>query len=143
MADPVTWIALGTIAAGQVQQGREENKIARRQAALKRKEGLADLSESQQIAKQERRKAELAQSRATALAAASGSAMDSPNIVDTIADIDARGEYNALAALYSGGTSMKQKYSEAKSLEKSGRAAQRAGYIDAISTMASGTGGFG
>lgn len=57
---------------------------------------------SQKKAEEERRQAELAVSRARAVAAAGGTTTTDVGIMNELAKIDREGEYNALTALYEG-----------------------------------------
>lgn len=114
MADPVTMAALGTYAAtaatvasagigaatgiagasASKQQARMQSEIADRRANEERVAG-------QQAASEEKRKADLAQSRLGAVAGASGSGASDPTVMDIWGDIEAKGDVNAGRAMAS------------------------------------------
>lgn len=113
MADPITmgFMIAGTAmqAGATIAQGELSAEMGKIQATQLRQQALADQAESQVIARQERKKSALMSSRVKALTASSGTGLESPNVVQVLADIDQRGEYNALAALYTGETSARSK----------------------------------
>lgn len=96
-------------AIGTIGQGNLAKAMGIMQAKQLRQQALADQASSQVVAGQERKKAEYLKSRVRSLAGASGTGMDSPDIVNTISDIDQQGAFNALSALYSGQTSADSK----------------------------------
>lgn len=122
-------------AYGTIAQGNANEAMGRLQAAQLRKQALADEAQSQIIASEERKKADYLQSRVQSLAGASGTGMDSPNIVNTMADIDEQGAYNALAALYSGTTSARSKNLAARMAEIEGKSSKRSANMQAGSTI--------
>lgn len=134
-ASALPYITAGVSAAQTVAQGNVQEQIANIEARQQREQALADQAEAQAAARLERRRAEHLKSRATALAAASGTAVDSPNVADAISDIDAQGEYNALAALYSGSTSARSRNYAAALAKGRGRSAKRASYSQAGGTV--------
>lgn len=129
-------------AYGTIAQGNANEAMAKLQASQLRKQALADEAQSQIIASEERKKADYLQSRVQALAGASGTGMDSPNIVNTMADIDEQGAYNALAALYSGTTSARSKNLAANLAIAEGRSSRRSGNMQAGSTILTSAGGW-
>lgn len=107
--------AYGTLAGGKA--AREMGEIEKAQyyeRALK----VEAVAQREAIA--ERDKAGLYKSRAKAVTAASGFAADDPGATRIQQDLEAQGEYNAMAALYSG-------YQESKDLRNQGNVAQTEG----------------
>ena len=138
MAGPLMLAGTMMTAGATIAHGSIQSEMATLQARQLRDQAVAAEAESVIIAKGERKKAELLSSRAKALAAASGTGMDSPNTINTLADIDERGAYNALAALYTGKTSSRSKRiaSAFKDVESSNIKLQS--FMDAGSTVLSG-----
>lgn len=92
---------------------------------------------SQRQAIDERRDADLAASRALALAAASGGGADDPTVVNNIAKISGEGEYRALTALYNGDVEARQMEQDAIARRKEAKNVKRAGYLEAAGTIIS------
>lgn len=106
------WMAAGSAvleAYGLVEQGR----IARIQAGREKlyrelavwnaeREGAIAVAVSQRQALEERRQADLAASRALAVAASSGGGASDPTIVDILSRTKGEGHYRARVALYEG-----------------------------------------
>lgn len=81
--------------------GRQEREAAEFKAAQLEQDAGQQQAAAQRAAREERRRARFAQSRALALAAASGGASD-PGVIDIISDLAAEGEYRALTDIYQG-----------------------------------------
>lgn len=79
-----------------------KSAIARRQAVLDKQKANEEAALGQRNAETQQRKADLVQSRARALAAASGTVATSPTEIAIEQDIAAQGGYNALSSLYEG-----------------------------------------
>jgi hypothetical protein len=122
-------------AGGSIFGGIAANKAAKAEAGqLKTQAGL-ERATSQREAMEERRQARLLNSRALAVAAASGGAVDDPSVVNLMADIDAEGEYRALTQLYEGETEARGLEAQAKARRKEGRNAKIAGFINAGASL--------
>jgi len=134
-AAALPYISAGASVGAQLGQANAEQQIAEIQARQLRKQSIADKASAVQEAKLERRKSEFLQSRVTALAASSGSAVASVDIQNALSDIDEQGEYNALAALYSGYSSADSKSYAADVASASGKAAKASGYGAAGATI--------
>lgn len=114
---------------GEFRAGRAAKKSAFSEAKqLERRAGLTRAS-SQRAAVEERRDARYLASKARARAAASGAGVSDPTLVDIFADIDAGGEYNALARLFEGEEAARGDEFAAKIRRREGRAAKTAGKI--------------
>lgn len=123
---------VGSIVSGnsQAKQLKSEAKQLERNAGLER-------ATSQRQSIEERRQAELASSRALALAAASGGGADDPTVVNTIADIEGEGEYRALTALYNGDQSARGMEDEAAARRKEAKNIKRASIFKAVGSVLS------
>lgn len=108
-----------------ISQGREVRKAGKAEAQQLRQQARADIAASQIDAKAERKRAELLASRLVSIAGASGTSSASPDIINQLAEIDERGAYNSLAALYSGKTSARTKNLAARQREKQGKRAEK------------------
>ena len=125
-------------AAGSVLGGKATKKANYAEAAgLERMAGQTRAS-SQRESIEQRREADLAQSRALALAAAGGGGASDPTVVDIISDLEGEGEYRALTALYNGEEQARGYEDEAKARRKAGKNAKTAGIISGVSTVLSG-----
>lgn len=118
-------------------EGEAANSFAKIKAKQLNRQAIADKAESVQVAKHERKKATLLASRVTALAASSGAGVSSPDIQNSLSDIDEQGEYNALAALYSGESSAQSKRYAASVARAEGKFARKQSYLKAGATIMS------
>lgn len=97
---------------------------------------------AQRQAAEERRKSQYAQSRALALAAASGDA-SSPGVVDIISDLAGEGEYRRLTAMYEGEDRARALRQQAASLRYGGAVAYQAGKTNATASILRGASSMG
>lgn len=112
----MSWVAVGITAAsvgmtligGQQQAKAAKLEGQQRKAAADAEATVLESNATQQVAVAQRnmidatRVAKLAESRATALAAASGGGATSPTALKVVADIAREGSYNSAKALYQG-----------------------------------------
>ena len=124
LAAALPYITAGLSIGQTIGQANTAEQLAQIEADQLKKQAVADTAASVQTAKQERRRAELLNSRVRALAAASGTSLASPDIQNTLAEIDQQGEYNALAALHAGATSAQSQRFAAKTARGRGSRAQ-------------------
>lgn len=137
----MSWIAVGVVGVSVVTSlaaGQQAKKAAKKEAELTR-EGAASRQEAanfeanvlevqatQKIAAAQRdmldvqRVTKLAESRAQALAAASGGGATSPTALNVIAGLAKEGAYNGARALYSGEEAARTMRLQAQELRKSG-----------------------
>lgn len=123
---------------GQLQQGKMQNLQAQLDAAQREREARAVEAESQREAGQATKRARLLESRARAVAAASGAGTDNTNVENILGDISAEGEYQRLAALYSGQTDANLSRYAAGVTRREGRARQSASRYGAFTSFLSG-----
>lgn len=122
-------------AGGSIFGGLSANKAAKAEARQLETQAGLERATSQRQAMEERRQARLLNSRALAVAAASGGGADDPSIVNLMSDIDGEGAYRALAALYEGETEAQGMEAQAKARRKEGKNAKIAGFINAGSSL--------
>jgi propanediol dehydratase small subunit len=108
----------------------QEAKQLRKKAKARRAEATAEAGE-------ERRKGRFVQSRAQAVAAASGGSLADPTIINIMGDLAADAEFNALTALYEGDTEAKGLRAQASVAKKRGRAALVVSAFDEAESLAS------
>jgi hypothetical protein len=113
--------ATGLKFVGKWKAAKEEKRAAYAQAAAMRKKAGAKRAEGQHSAEEEQRQADLIESRAVAVAAASGGGVDNPTVTRLRAEIDAEGDYRALIRRYSADYEAQQLEEGATEAEVSGR----------------------
>ena len=122
--------------AQQQAQADQEQAIATNEEKLYEAEQLnyqagQTRATAQRAARDEIRKERILQSRAIALAADSGGAVSSPDLVNLIGGIEGEGEYRALTALYEGGTAARGQELMAEARKREGADALKAAGIAA------------
>lgn len=138
MADPLTWISIGSTllgAFGQYQAGQDAAAMADAQQQAKEYEakqmeqqaGQARASSQRQFINEKRRK-DLAESKAIAINAAGGGSSLDPSVVDILGDLESEGSYNQATALYEG-------EDRARDLESGADMARYQGEIDHIAGL--------
>ena len=135
MAAALPYITAAASVASSIGQASAQEQVAKIEADQLRKQGIASQAESVQTAKFERKRAEQLQSRVKALAASSGSSISSPDIQNALSDIDEQGEYNALAALYTGKTASNSRMYAADVAIGRGKQAKSDGYTKSAGTI--------
>lgn len=130
-------------AAGHVYGGKQIRKAKKAEAKqLKRRAGLTRAT-AQRLGAEERREARYVMSAARARAAAGGGGVSDPTVVNILADIEARGEYNALVRNWEGEEEAIGLESAAKIAKREGKAAEIAGWTRGIATIMESAQGFG
>jgi hypothetical protein len=145
MAAALPYIAAAgaTIAAySSVQQGKAANRAAQFEAGQMEHNAKEARAASQRDAMEQRRRAEVAQSRALAVAAASGAGALDPTVIELIGDIEAEGDLNARTALYAGEERGKGMEAQAGARRYEGAEMKRAANMKAFSTILSSAGSF-
>ena len=132
----VAGVALGAKAARD--RGKAEKASAFDQARQLEHRAGVTRGASQRAAVRELDVAENIQSRALALAAASGAGVTNPTVLNIMADIQAEGEYRSLTQIFTGEDEARGMEAQAKSLRNTGVALARAGDFTAASTILSG-----
>lgn len=138
MAAIVPFIPLILGAGGTLMQGDAANRDAKSQAMQLQQQAGQDRAVAQLEAGNRRRSARYAQSRALALAAASGAGASDPSVVNIISGLEGEGEFGALAAMYEGETSARGLEYAGKTQRSEGKAARNASYLKAGTTLLSG-----
>lgn len=80
----------------------QEREQARLEALMLQREANDDRATSQRAAEEARRAARLRQSKALALAAASGASAADPDVINILGGLQGEGDYNAAVELYKG-----------------------------------------
>lgn len=124
-------------AAGSIMSGNAANKAAKFEAAQMTQQAGQERAASQRQAIEQRRQAGLANSRVTAVAAASGAGATDASVLDIQGDNAATGEYNALSALYSGEEKARGLEMGAVAKRYEGANAAQAGKMQAVGTILS------
>ena len=124
-------------ARGTYERGKTANEAAKFQAAQMEQLSGQQIAASQRHAADESRSARYLQSRALALAAASGAGTGG-SAQDIIANIAKEGAYRSALALYEGNEAARQSRLRAAAARYSGAAAARAGRTGAFTTLLAG-----
>lgn len=136
MAAATALQAGSSIAAGNAARREGNFKAAQLDQAAGQERATA-----QRQAIEETRKADLATSRAEAVAGASGTG--GKGITDIIGGIQGQGEYNALTALFNGEEQARGMELQGATARMQGRAARKAGVMTAVTTIASNAASYG
>lgn len=141
MAQLAKWTGIaGTVmsAGGALYSGREAKRAADAEADQLRSRATARRAEAQRSASEERRQTRFAKSRAQAVVAAGGGSTADPSIVRYMADLEAGGEYDALARLHEGYEEASGLEDVARARQREGKAMRKAGTLRAVTTALSG-----
>lgn len=130
-------LAIGTAMSvgGTIMQGRMAENAAKLEQWQYNENAKRTRVASQQVADQYISQADLLQSRAKAVAAASGAG--GVQVDNIISDIGAEGEYRALMALYNGETTARTQEFAGEAAMYEGTSAKRASYLKAGGTVLS------
>jgi hypothetical protein len=138
MAGFAAFIPYIVAAAGTLLQGASAKQAAESEASQLESIAGQTRAASQREMANRRRAARYAQSRAQALAAASGAGASDPSVVDLISDLEGEGEYGALAAMFEGEDRARGLEFGATLSRKQGQAAMSSSALKAGSTLLSG-----
>lgn len=132
--------AAGTVISANQQRnaGIQSQMNADFEASQMERQAGQELAVSQRQAEQARRESRYAQSRAQAVAAASGAGATDPTVVNLIGGIEKEGEYNALTALYNGQQNADALRTGGSIKRQTGKAYRSAGNTNAFATVLSG-----
>lgn len=109
------------------------------EAAQLEQNALTEVAASQRVGMEEERRAELAQSRALALAAASGGGASDPTVTKIISDLAGEGSYRKSVALYEGEERARQMRLGAWARRKEGEAGLQGGLASQRAFQTAGT----
>lgn len=124
-------------AAGTLASGKAEKQASFSQAKQLNQQAGQERAASQRMALQNRREADVAASRATAFAAASGGSATDPTVTKIVSDIAGQGEFNALTSLYNGEERARGMEYGAKVKIAEGSNAKKASQTKALGTILS------
>lgn len=122
-------------AGSQIGAGKKARKAAEADALQYEQRANEEEAISQRAAEERRYESVLLQSRALAVAAASGAGASDPTIVNAIARIAGRGDLAARGELYRGKTTGNRYRYAAAARRYEGKDAERAGTVGAAATM--------
>lgn len=125
---------------GSIQQGRAANAMAKFEARQLEQQAGQVRAAGQRDAEERVREARLAQSRALAVAGASGGSVSDPNVLRVLSGIAAEGQRGFQTEMYNAGTQAENLRAQAVATRASGKAARNAGYIGAASNVLQGAG---
>lgn len=125
---------------GTIASGVASNRAAQQDALNMEAQGKEELAASQREALAKRREASIINSRAQALAAASGAGAgdDAPTIIKLMSQTASEGEYNAQSALFGGRSRKMGMIQGAKSRRAEGKASLLGSVFSGFGTMAKG-----
>lgn len=132
-------IPFAIAALGTVIQGEAADRNSKIEGAQLQQQAGQSRAEGQLRAVQERRSARYVQSRALAVAAASGAGASDPTVVNLISDIAGEGEFRALTSLYEGESAGNKMEYGAKIRRREGKAAATSSALNAAGTLLSGS----
>ena len=143
--------ALGSMRSGDAaaEAGADQQRLAEFQAAQLEQNAKQQIAVGQRQSAEDLRQSRLLQSRAIAVAAASGGGAMDPTVLNIIGGIDAAGHYAAESSIYNAKETARGMKDQAKALRYSGGQAAEAGKVarlgsrmSAFSTVLSGYSGF-
>ena len=137
--------ALGAVASvisaiGGVVSGIAANNQAEYEAQQQEMQGKEEFASSQRDAQQQRKEAEIVNSRAQALAAYSGAGASDLTIIKLMTETAGQGEYNAQTSIYGGEQRKRGLFDAAEGTRMSGKSALIGSFLGAAGTLASGFG---
>lgn len=144
MAQAAPFLMLGSSllsAKGAYDDGKAQKEAADFQADQHRQQGVAAFAKGTRDAAEQRHKAAIVQSDARAASAGSGGAMDE-GMVETLGDIQSKGEYNSLAVMFDAKTEQSNQNLKADTLNYEGDQAKAAGKRKALATILGGASSF-
>lgn len=124
-------ITAGIGAASSIYSGVRANQAANFEAKQMRTKGEQELAVAQREAMKSRRQRDQANSRALAVAAASGAGASDPTVTNIMANIDRQGTYNSLTDMYRGFQNRADLYRGAAVRKTEGRDALIGSVLDA------------
>ena len=138
MAELAFVVGFGLTAKAARDEGKARKALAFDQARQLEQRAGVTRGASQRAAVRELDVAENIQSRALALAAASGGGVTNPTVLNILADIQAEGEYRSLTQIFTGEDEARGMEAQARSLRNTGSALARSGNLKAAGTILQG-----
>lgn len=123
-----------------IKQGEEADKLAQYKASQLEQKAGQERAVSQRKAAGARKRARFAESRALAVAAASGGGASDPTVINIMSGIAGEGEMAAQTALYEGEERARGSEMAAEASRYEGASAKKAGKMKAFGTILSGLG---
>ena len=131
-------LAAGVSAAGALKQGRDAKAMAKFQAQQQKANAASQIASGQHQALARRRESEIRESRALAVAGASGAGTLDPDVLNIISGLAVQGEKEFQAENFNAQTKAAQSTTAAAMSEIQGQQASDASKVAATSTLLSG-----
>lgn len=131
-------LGTGITAGSQLAAGRASKRAADFEAAQLTQRAGEARAVSHRQAEEARLESVLLQSRALAVAAASGAGASDPSVVNAIANIAKRGDYSIRSRVYEGEAAGRRYEDAATARRYEGRQMEKAGEMRALSTVVQG-----
>lgn len=134
-------IAVSALAA--LNEGAQKRKLKNQEADSLRAAAMRRMAATSAEVSSEEKNKERMESRALAVAAASGAGVDDPTVVNVIGDLNAEGMYRMMARLWVGQDEAAGLREAEYAARREGEAHLNAGYVKAITTVLSSVQGMG
>ena len=140
MADPITLsiLALGATVGGTVYEGIQQNKQAKREAAILEQEGVYQKQKAAQEERLSRRDAHILQGRQQALLSAGGQPLTSATALNLLTESTTQEELDALTIRYGGDVAAASARSKASATRKAGKSALISSFFKAGGSLLTG-----
>lgn len=131
-------IGSGLSAMGSMQQASAQKAQAEYNAKIQEAKGREEFASKQREAQKNEQEAKLADSRARAIAAASGAGgAETGSVSNTLSEIYSMGDYNARSAVFEGESMKAGRYDQAALSRAQGRSAYNNSILQGIGSFAS------
>ena len=134
---------MAVMAGAELYKGAQQKKLKEQEAAGYRDAARRRLGVAHREMADERRTKQFMYSRALAVMGAQGDTQASPGINALLADLNAEGEYRVLSRLWAGQNEAEGLQFRAEAAIREGRAAQKASYVNAVTSAVSAYYGMG
>ena len=131
-------LGIGLSAYGKLRSGRSAKKAAKFEAEQYERKAARTQAVAQRRAQEIGRQGQLAQSRALAVAAASGGGASDANVMDVISNLSADTNYQQMVSLYEGDVLADELRLQGEVRRTEGESAWQAGRMGALGTALSG-----
>jgi len=138
MAAAIPFVALAATVGGQVYQGIQENKQAKREAAILEQEGVYQKQKAVHEEKLSRRDAHILQGRQQALLSAGGQPLTSATALNLLTESTTQEELDALTIRYGGDVAAASARSKASAVKKAGKSALTSSFFKAGGSLLTG-----
>jgi len=134
LSSAMSIVGNGMQMGAKLNYGDAQRSAADYEAAQLEQNAGQQAASAQRSAMEDRRQAQIAQSRALAVAAASGGGASDPTVINIISRLSAEGTYRSMSDLYEGREKARQMQEQAAASRYSGQRAQQAARLSAAAT---------